>query len=65
MDGTWLNLIRVSLSELAKSANHIVWHAVIKMDLITTTSANKINNGYYLVSVVFIFPTNHLIPYGI
>ncbi|ECD2278645.1 hypothetical protein EWY76_21750 [Salmonella enterica subsp. enterica] len=65
MDGIWLNLIRVSLSELAKSANHIAWHAIIKMDLITTASSNNINNGYHFVSVVFIFTTNHLVPYGI
>ncbi|EBJ1244401.1 hypothetical protein DO303_21915 [Salmonella enterica] len=62
MDGIWLNLVRVSLSEFAKPANNIVWHSIIEMDLISATSTNNINDSYDFASVVFIFTTNHLIP---
>ncbi|EBB4192236.1 hypothetical protein CHY78_14565 [Salmonella enterica] len=64
MDGIWLNLVRVSLSEFAKPANNIVWYAV-KMNLIATASSNNINYGYDFASVVFIFTTNHLISDGV
>ena len=64
MDGMQLNLMRVSLSELSKPANNIVWHAVIKVNLIATTSANNVNYDCDFASLVFIFTTNHLISDG-
>jgi hypothetical protein len=61
----WLNLIRIALSELTKSANYIMRHAIIEMNLISATIPDNINHEDIFISAVFVSLTNHLVPDGI